>query len=314
MLRYVVHCKWESYCLSTDISIRYMTMYDAFLPAASQAMVRFRFFIHHKKNSMLVWWFPQDTSPSWLECPATHDTLVKVRGKKRTGFVLAVYSKATTPPPWAALKFLPPNTNPPIPWHRVISASGTISSRGPGTTGAQRQRDALQAEGVQVTTGRTGEMRVNLSEFGLFPSITDLNLQDAHRRDDDDGSETWYIYIIQHLFSGILNCYPSSVALPPLGFPNVSAAYHSCKMKQRLISTWLDINLFLYCRERTSFQPFHSQDSWQRGRAFFLAFKTAWLSPTHPACGLWSTKCQTQNVIVVLHILIARSTWSFRLK
>ena len=80
-----------------------------------------------------------------------------------------------------------PNTNPPIPWHRVISASGTISSRGPGTTGAQLQRDALQAEGVEVTTGRTGEMRVNLTEFGWFPSIAELNLD---RLDDEDGSES----------------------------------------------------------------------------------------------------------------------------
>jgi hypothetical protein len=94
---------------------------------------------------------------------------------------------------WAALKFLPPNINPPIPWHRVIGASGTISSRGPGTTGAQRQRDALQAEGVEVTTGRTGEMRVDLSEFGWFPSITESNLpqhQDVDTQDDDDDSET----------------------------------------------------------------------------------------------------------------------------
>ena len=92
---------------------------------------------------------------------------------------------------WAALKFLPSNTNPPIPWHRVIGASGTISSRGPGTTGAQHQRDALQAEGVEVSTGRNGEMRVNLREFGWFPSITDLNLpQHQDDDDDDDGSET----------------------------------------------------------------------------------------------------------------------------
>ncbi|KDR71545.1 hypothetical protein GALMADRAFT_253879 [Galerina marginata CBS 339.88] len=69
-----------------------------------------------------------------------------------------------------ALKFLPPNTNPPIPWHRVIGASGTISSRGPGTDGALRQRDALIAEGVEVITGRTGELRVDLGRFGWFPS------------------------------------------------------------------------------------------------------------------------------------------------
>ena len=95
----------------------------------------------------------------------------------------------------AALKFLPSNTNPPIPWHRVIGASGTISSRGPGTNGAQNQRDALQAEGVDVTTGRNGEMRVNLSQFGWFPSIAELDPPrhqdvDDDDDDDDDGSET----------------------------------------------------------------------------------------------------------------------------
>jgi methylated-DNA-protein-cysteine methyltransferase-like protein len=89
-----------------------------------------------------------------------------------------------------ALKFLPSNTTPPIPWHRVIGASGTISSRGPGTTGAQHQRDALQAEGVEVTTGRNSEMRVNLREFGWFPSIIELNLPQHQGDDDDDGSET----------------------------------------------------------------------------------------------------------------------------
>ncbi|KIL61515.1 hypothetical protein M378DRAFT_50525, partial [Amanita muscaria Koide BX008] len=68
-----------------------------------------------------------------------------------------------------ALKFLSPNLNPPVPWHRVISSAGTISSRGPGTDGAQRQRDALEAEGVEVTTGRTGEMRIDLNTWGWFP-------------------------------------------------------------------------------------------------------------------------------------------------
>ncbi|KAF8067984.1 MGMT family protein [Lyophyllum atratum] len=68
-----------------------------------------------------------------------------------------------------ALKFLSPDTNPPVPWHRVIGASGTISSRGPGTQGAQRQRDALTAEGVEVTVGRTGDMRVDFAQWGWFP-------------------------------------------------------------------------------------------------------------------------------------------------
>lgn len=69
-----------------------------------------------------------------------------------------------------ALKFLSPQTNPPVPWHRVIGASGTISSRGPGTNGAEVQKDALEAEGVEVTLGRTGEFRVNLGEWGWFPA------------------------------------------------------------------------------------------------------------------------------------------------
>ncbi|KAF8954876.1 DNA binding methylated-DNA-cysteine S-methyltransferase [Flammula alnicola] len=88
----------------------------------------------------------------------------------------------------AALKFLPPNTNPPIPWHRVIGASGTISSRGPGTDGAQRQRDALVAEGVDVVTGRTREMWVDLGRFGWFPSVDEVRRQQAHNS-EDEGAE-----------------------------------------------------------------------------------------------------------------------------
>ncbi|KAF8649122.1 hypothetical protein AX16_006003 [Volvariella volvacea WC 439] len=70
-----------------------------------------------------------------------------------------------------ALKFLPADQNQgnPVPWQRVISSSGTISSRGPGTDGAQRQREALEAEGVDVVEGRTGELRIDLSVYGWFP-------------------------------------------------------------------------------------------------------------------------------------------------
>ncbi|KAF8129832.1 DNA binding methylated-DNA-cysteine S-methyltransferase [Boletus edulis] len=70
-----------------------------------------------------------------------------------------------------ALKFLSLDVTPPVPWHRVISAAGTISSRGPGTTGAQRQREALEAEGIEVTDGRTGDFRVNLATWGWFPAL-----------------------------------------------------------------------------------------------------------------------------------------------
>jgi len=69
-----------------------------------------------------------------------------------------------------ALKWLSPDTTPPVPWHRVISSAGTISSRGPGTQGAQRQRDVLEAEGVEVTVSRTGEFRIDLRAWGWFPT------------------------------------------------------------------------------------------------------------------------------------------------
>lgn len=83
-----------------------------------------------------------------------------------------------------ALKWLSPNTDPPVPWQRVIASSGTISSRGPGTDGAQRQRDALEAEGIEVTDGQAGEMRVNLRTHGWFPDA--LGGQEGDERDADE--------------------------------------------------------------------------------------------------------------------------------
>ncbi len=81
-----------------------------------------------------------------------------------------------------ALKFLSPETNPPVPWHRVINSAGAISSGGPGTDGAQRQREALEAEGVQVTTGRTGESRIDLGRWGWFPQPNEI---EQHVAEDD---------------------------------------------------------------------------------------------------------------------------------
>ncbi|KAK7054116.1 MGMT family protein [Favolaschia claudopus] len=69
-----------------------------------------------------------------------------------------------------ALKFLTPGTTPPVPWHRVVSSSGAISSRGPGTDGARRQGEALEAEGVEVTVTGAGERKVDLSVCGWFPA------------------------------------------------------------------------------------------------------------------------------------------------
>lgn len=71
-----------------------------------------------------------------------------------------------------ALKFLGDHT---VPWQRVIGASGTISSRGPGTDGAQRQAQALQAEGVDVQLSRGGQYTVSLAEYGWFPESIELD-------------------------------------------------------------------------------------------------------------------------------------------
>lgn len=79
-----------------------------------------------------------------------------------------------------ALKFLSPQTTPPVPWHRVVNASGAIASRGPGTDGGRRQRQALEAEGVVVVDGRGGdgggEGRVSLREYGWFPAVGSVDL------------------------------------------------------------------------------------------------------------------------------------------
>ena len=55
----------------------------------------------------------------------------------------------TNPVSFLALKYVSPSATPPVPWQRVVASNGTISSRGPGTDGAQRQKDALEAEGVE---------------------------------------------------------------------------------------------------------------------------------------------------------------------
>lgn len=92
-----------------------------------------------------------------------------------------------------ALKYLPEDTD--IPWQRVIASSGKsppalrlflfqqscfesvspgeISSRGPATTGAQRQADALALESVEVHEGAGGKLRVSLREYGWFPETVE---------------------------------------------------------------------------------------------------------------------------------------------
>ncbi|KAG7092742.1 hypothetical protein E1B28_009069 [Marasmius oreades] len=88
-----------------------------------------------------------------------------------------------------ALKFADPGVNPPLPWQRVIGSSGAISSRGPGTNGAQRQREALEAEGVEVTVGRAGEFKVDMRIYGWFPdNVEILQPEDQDQVDGENSS------------------------------------------------------------------------------------------------------------------------------
>lgn len=88
-----------------------------------------------------------------------------------------------------ALKWLSPDTAPPVPWYRVVSSAGVISSRGPGTTGAQLQKDELEAEGVEVTTGRTGDLRVNFAVCGWFPQVGSIDLPQIAAGSDEEVNE-----------------------------------------------------------------------------------------------------------------------------
>ncbi|KZT64527.1 hypothetical protein DAEQUDRAFT_759881 [Daedalea quercina L-15889] len=87
-----------------------------------------------------------------------------------------------------ALKFVSPDVQPPIPWYRVVSSSGAISSRGPGTSGADVQRQELEAEGVEVGVGRMGDMRVDLRRFGWFPAPGTVDIGGDGAAGDEAGT------------------------------------------------------------------------------------------------------------------------------
>lgn len=89
--------------------------------------------------------------------------------------MLATYNDACV-----ALKWVSPDTAPPIPWQRVLASNGSISSRGPGTNGAQRQKEALEAEGVEVTVSRSGELHVDLGAWGWFPAPGTIDFGSAN--------------------------------------------------------------------------------------------------------------------------------------
>ncbi|KAH7926678.1 hypothetical protein BV22DRAFT_1032676 [Leucogyrophana mollusca] len=67
-----------------------------------------------------------------------------------------------------AVRFIS-HTTPPVPWHRVVSTSGIIS-----TGESCHQRDILVEEGVPVHIGSHGESRVDFDQWGWFPSIGSL--------------------------------------------------------------------------------------------------------------------------------------------
>lgn len=89
-----------------------------------------------------------------------------------------------------ALKFLDPSTD--IPWQRVVSSTGKISSRGPGTSGAQRQREALEAEGVEIRVTRENEFAVRWDTYGWFPQEINLEIEhgDAENREEEANSQS----------------------------------------------------------------------------------------------------------------------------
>lgn len=85
-----------------------------------------------------------------------------------------------------ALKFLQPGNN--VPWQRVISSAGNISSRGPASAGAQIQREVLEAEGVQVRQTEMGELRISWTEYGWFPQSVNLNMN-AQQAEEVEGAD-----------------------------------------------------------------------------------------------------------------------------
>ncbi|EHA27704.1 methyltransferase, partial [Aspergillus niger ATCC 1015] len=56
-----------------------------------------------------------------------------------------------------------------VPWQRVINSRGMISHREPGS--AERQAEALRAEGVEVEEDSMGEWYVDFRRYGWFPDV-----------------------------------------------------------------------------------------------------------------------------------------------
>ena len=65
--------------------------------------------------------------------------------------------------------------------HRLL-ADLSIRSQ---PSGARNQAAALQAEGVEVTTGALGELSVDFAEFGWFPEILPSEEGEGTPNDED---------------------------------------------------------------------------------------------------------------------------------
>lgn len=137
------------------------------MPTYSRHVGQGKHFQSFLPSSPLPWFFPNlSLSRSPCEPGALTQRHLKLYHARACAFT-------TT-----ALKFLSPSADPPVPWQRVVSSAGKISSRGPGTDGAQRQREALEAEDVEVRVGGgagADEFLIDLAAYGWFPAQVSWN-------------------------------------------------------------------------------------------------------------------------------------------
>lgn len=74
-----------------------------------------------------------------------------------------------------------------VPWQRVLNSKGGISPRGDDGAAANRQAEALRAEGVEVNEARGVEdMSVDFGHFGWFPPrLPGEDSEDTEDEEDD---------------------------------------------------------------------------------------------------------------------------------
>ncbi|KAI2814623.1 hypothetical protein CBS63078_7764 [Aspergillus niger] len=71
-----------------------------------------------------------------------------------------------------------------VPWQRVINSRGMISHREPGS--AERQAEALRAEGVEVEEDSMGEWYVDFRRYGWFPDVLPSEDSEGDHLDGDE--------------------------------------------------------------------------------------------------------------------------------